>query len=154
MAESAAKKDADELTYVPGPDDPAQTRWRGFTFQANVPRKIDSAEMLEAARGNPHFRVNGEKPAPSKVEPTTTNQYRGWAIKWVRECKSLDDLIGRWASERSLRDKCEVGDDDLRQMRPFIDPAFENMMKAEGLRPMDVSALLLRHGLASLEWRA
>jgi hypothetical protein len=80
-------KEADTITYVPGPGDPPTTTWNTIEFQAGIPVAVDqtirvpirqmhqnpdgtvttraveqSVPMTELARGNPKFSVNGEKP--------------------------------------------------------------------------------------------
>lgn len=86
-------KNYDEITYVPGPQDPPFTRWNGVDFQANKPVRVSKDKtvlapirkenvladgsivsrgieqrisMGELAKGSPVFRVNGVDPAPRK----------------------------------------------------------------------------------------
>lgn len=43
--------------------DPHMTVWNGHTFHANVPKELDRvkhADMIETARGNPWFSVDGK----------------------------------------------------------------------------------------------
>lgn len=57
-----------KITYIPlDPGDPSTTVWNGLVFKANVPNEIDGshyfdAEMIERARGNPWFSVDGDPP--------------------------------------------------------------------------------------------
>jgi hypothetical protein len=82
-------KDTDTITYVPGGDDPPSTEWNGIVFRAGKPVSVtrqntvrvpitecrmapdgtvttraieQSVPMVDLAKGNPKFSVNGEKP--------------------------------------------------------------------------------------------
>lgn len=52
------------LVYTPLDNgDPPWVTWNGVTFKANVPKELRHAshgEMIELARGNPHFSVDGK----------------------------------------------------------------------------------------------
>lgn len=68
-----AKKDDDKATsasvvYVPGPEDPASVVWNGKTFTAGQPVEITDPIMIESAKGNPSFNVDGEDKAKAAEE--------------------------------------------------------------------------------------
>jgi hypothetical protein len=93
MAETHEKRDYDEITYVPGPQDPNFTRFNNVTFKANVPTKVEHSKtvqqlirkvrehddgsvttsgvetrvtMAKALEDNPCFSINGKPPRPRK----------------------------------------------------------------------------------------
>lgn len=150
----ADPKTPDTITYVPGPDDPVHTVWRGIRFVANVPQEVADPKMVKAAKGNRHFLVNGERsPDTEAPEPTTPQQYRAWAVRWFNECDGIDALLTRWGKERGMRDNCEIGYDDYKVMRPLLDPIFEQKRNAENVRNIDLQHKMMAHGLTILEWR-
>lgn len=52
-----------EIIYRAGLDDPKVTTWRGQTFISGESNDITDEAMIESARGNPHFDVDGESKA-------------------------------------------------------------------------------------------
>lgn len=57
------------ITYVPRPGDDAFTVWFGMKFAANVPRETTNPEMIELAKTNPWFSLDGAKPVARKLPP-------------------------------------------------------------------------------------
>ena len=81
--------------------------------------------MLEIARSNPDFTIEGEEkgsvPRTGKGKaPKTPEEYRAHAMAWIVAAKGMDDLE-RWDDEEALREKCGVGDDDLKFLQPHFD---------------------------------
>src|SRR5437899_475089 len=139
----------DEITYIPGEGDPAKTTWNGVTFHANKPVKVSRRHtvlvpmrqefsapdgsiisraiekripMVELAKGNPFFSVNGKEPA-KRIEgkarvPDTPETYRGYAMAWIAEATSDRSIDARWAAEAGLREKCGVNDADIAWLMP------------------------------------
>lgn len=126
--------DATMVTYVPRFDgDPANTEVHGLKFKANVPRPISDPRVIEMAKGNPWFTVGSEKPAPLPTvgKPTSDVQYRQYAVAWVQNSKSSEEMTKRWDAEEELRTDCGVGSDDIEYVRAFFDPKFEKLKRAE-----------------------
>lgn len=150
----------DEVTYVPGHGDRPVTKWNGIEFRANVAVRIPRNKcvmapvkqesqlpdgsivtraierripMVELARGNPVFMVNGVK--PKKREgldvrlPVDANSYRSYAIRWIAGCNLADEMIDRWNGEQKLRDRCGVDAQDLHHILPFFEA---RKMECEG----------------------
>lgn len=120
LAERAAKPPT--ITYIPlHPGDPADTLWNRHRFRANVavvPQDVkgglSAEEMVEAARGNPWFAVEGEEQAKATpVIPETPEQYRSFAVAWIRLATDSKEMARRWRSEDDLRVQCGCGDDDV-----------------------------------------
>lgn len=63
--EDAVSPSTVKVTYQPlDAGDPHMTEWNGHTFHANVPKELDRtkhADMIETARGNPWFSVDGKR---------------------------------------------------------------------------------------------
>jgi hypothetical protein len=142
----------DEITYCPGQFDPPRTEWNGVRFKANVPVKISKKQtvlvplreeflqpdgsritraverrvpMVELAKGNHTFSVNGAEPVAHKVGtdhvPTSPDEYRGYAIAWISSSTKSSEMDARWDGEERLRDKCGVSEQDIAYLRPFFE---------------------------------
>ena len=126
---------SEQITYLPGPDDPSTTKWRGYLFQANVPKTVAVPEMIEQARGNKFFHVGPFDPAKDSVKvvpsekPTTPEQYRSYAVEWFKRVKTLDEFDTRWMAEEVLREKCGVGTDDIDYLMSLIQPKRAELKK-------------------------
>lgn len=57
-----------QVTYVPGPGDPAVVTWRGVQFVAGKPQAITDESMYEAALTNPAFNCDGQDVAAERAE--------------------------------------------------------------------------------------
>ncbi|MBV8474519.1 MAG: hypothetical protein JO107_10270 [Hyphomicrobiales bacterium] len=152
----AAPDEGEDVTYIPGPHDPVEVKWRGHAFKANVPKRVKDAEMIEAARGNRHFRVGAEAlDAPNPNEPPKTAMgYRAWALNWMKGVESVDDLVSKWAGDRVLRQTCEVGSDDIAYLGTLIEPKLRALRLREGLDEQGVANIWIKHGVLELPWRA
>lgn len=60
-----------KVTYHPEQGDPINTEWHGIKFVGNVPKDVPVAkrDLIEAAKSNPWFSVEGSPRAP-KILPT------------------------------------------------------------------------------------
>lgn len=157
-----------KVTYRPGDGAPVNTTWNGVRFTANVPvvlsldnprhfievpmPKVVETEdgtyatrtmtarvsMIESARGNHQFEVEGHKravlPVAAGHKPRTPEEYRGWAQAWFASAGTMDpdtteedeiqtsrQMLERWDDEEALRERIGVGEDDLAFLKPFFD---------------------------------
>lgn len=82
--------------------------------------------MIEIAKTNPSFEVEGEapvairKPGRPRV-PRTSEDYRSHAQAWIAASEDHEDLEQRWTEEDELRQRCDVGEDDLQYLKPFFE---------------------------------
>lgn len=137
---SVAKKPAPrtvDVTYAPQHGDPVSTVWHGHTFHANKPTPVPEGHpLLKQATSNPWFTVAGQD-APVQVSadqavPTTSEEYRAYAIAWFKTVESSAEMKARWASEEGLRVSCGVGTDDLEYLNKLYVPRLAELEKAEG----------------------
>jgi hypothetical protein len=156
VPEVKAAADHDEITYVPEDGDPVRVKWNGIEFKAHVPVKISRKHtvlslirkeremsdgqivsraleqripMVDLARGNCRFMVNGEAPAERKTgrvaAPENSDEYRGYAMRWIAASTEPSAMDARWVSEEMLREKCGCDDADLVYLRPFFEARVE-----------------------------
>jgi len=161
QTQAKAAETVDEITYHPGEGDPARTKWNGLEFKAYVPVKVSAKHtvavpireeikqpdgsiitraverripMLELARQNHKFSVNGEAPFMHKMGaarvPTTPDEYRGYAISWIAASTAASAMDARWEAEETLREKCGVEDTDIAYLRPFFEARREQVTPA------------------------
>jgi len=126
-----------KVTYRPGIHDPSTVVWNEIEFQANIPVELTDENtitidmpvqhvtddglirtitrrqkipMVDAAKGNPFFRVEGEAApkAPVMKSPINAEQYKLWATKWINEADDYDLLMERWENETKLRERCKA----------------------------------------------
>lgn len=133
---SAAAPAAVEVTYTPGREDPVSVTWNKIVFEANKPRMVNDPRIVERAKRNPWFKVEGEKQADKGYDPATdtpvnSTQYRAYAITWLKTVKSSSELTTRWSKEEELRATCDVGTDDLDYIARHYDPRLEELRKME-----------------------
>lgn len=124
------------ITYCPRAGDPVSTVWGKLTFEANKPRPVSDPRLIEKAKANPWFKVEGEKQAEASFDPGTdvpvnSTQYRAYAITWLKTTNKSTDLQKRWSEEEALRTSCDVGQDDLEYLARFYDPRLEQLVKME-----------------------
>jgi len=107
-------QDGELINGIVQPDGSIQTR--------HVERKVP---MVELAKNNPAFSVNGETPAKRKMGtakvPTDSDEYRGYCIAWVAASTNQLEMDARWNAEQDLRDKCGCDDRDIGYLRPFFE---------------------------------
>lgn len=153
-------KESAEVTYIPGDGDPHKVLWNGIEFRANVPVTLhrdrmvsvplrkehyladgtlqsrgveQKVSMIELARHNPSFSVDGvktERLIGTARLPTDNDQYRGYALAWIRDATSVQQLDVRWDAESSLRERCGCDDKDMMFLRPFFDARRSEMKEA------------------------
>ena len=148
------------VAYIPGDGDPNKVVWNGVEFRANVAIELPSTKtvrvsvrkeyqtpegdlrsrsvdqfipMIELAKGNPSFSVDGVQSARrmgSARLPVDNDQYRGYALAWIRDATSLSQLTQRWDAEESLRDRCGCDTKDIQWLRPFLEARREEVREA------------------------
>ena len=164
--EIPAEAVTETITYIPGDGDPVSVLWGGHTFKANVPKEItghpDGTEreklnmhMIERARDNKTFTVGNAKPKrEQKRAPETAEQYRGYMIDWLQDpaIQHAEDLIARFAKDRTLRAACEVGSDDYSYLSTLFMPRLHKLATADELTEGQVSHLWMQHGFNELPW--
>lgn len=135
------------VTYVPQPGDPAETMWNGHRFVANVPRPVKHVAMIEQAKSNPWFEVEGHDKSGDADPgmPKDSDGYRRHAVDWFkatdwyskrddqgRPMPNSKEFEDRWESEEKLREACGVGGDDLEYLDKLYTPRLAELKKAEG----------------------
>lgn len=151
----APVEDGEELTYLPADGDPHTIKWRGHEFKANTPKRVNDADHIEAARGNRFFRVGNDGPKENpNLAPATSQQYRAHVVKWMKDVETVGALIQKWASERVLRQTCEVGLDDVSYLGSLVEPKLRAMRMKEGMSDGDVANTWMRAGILELPWRS
>jgi len=143
MSPSDHAKDADKhepqedgvnVTYIPQEGDPAHVTWNGHTFHANKPVRLKHPDMIDKAKGNPWFSVEGHDRAAKSADkgmPTDWESYRRYAIQWFKDVRSSSAMVRRWEDEESLRDKCGVGTDDLEYLNKLYAPRLAELKRLE-----------------------
>jgi hypothetical protein len=144
LAERALAEQASlpKITYIPiHPGDPADTLWNRHRFRANVPVQVrdvpqglTAVQMVEAARGNPWFAVEGEEQARAiPITPETPEQYRSYAIGWIRTAVTVREIESRWRNEEDLRVQCGVSDSEMADILGVKKNRLDIMKQAEAL---------------------
>lgn len=146
LAEKPAKAEkADKqptITYTPIHDgDPHSTLWNRHRFHANKPvdvadikNGLTAAEMIELAKGNPWFKVEGFDQAKAKPSvPDTSEQYRGYAVGWIRVSHSTKEMARRWRDEEDLRIQCGCGEDDVEYIQTIYKARYGILREQEAL---------------------
>jgi hypothetical protein len=145
-AEIAARADREKtpsITYTPiHPGDPADTLWNRHRFRANIPVApqdvkggLSAIEMVELAKSNPWFAVEGEEQArATPIVPETPEQYRSYAVAWIRLSTSTKEMSSRWRSEDDMRVQCGVGDDDIEYIQGIYRPRLAILKEQEALQ--------------------
>jgi len=99
--------------------------------------------MIELAKTNPSFQVEGEAPALARKPgrprtPRTSEDYRSHAQAWISASDDFEEMIQRWEDEEPLRERCEVGDDDKSYLRPFFDAKVHQLGGSPEKHPMQM----------------
>jgi hypothetical protein len=171
-----AKTDSltETITYVPGDGDPSHVKWGGHTFKANLPKEITghpegstteqlNHQIIESARNNPSFTVGSDKPGRRKSRadalPTDAKSYRAYVVAWLKEEREgrsvyqhAEDLIARFAQDRDLQAKCEVGFDDYQWLGTLFMPRLHELAEGDELAEAQIAALWVQHGYNQLPW--
>ena len=155
-----------ELVYVPGQGDPISVKWGGHTFHANIAKTITgnhdgterekvNAHVIERARENPHFTVDGKRPRHAKLDnPKSPDEYKRYFVSWLKN-ETFDDagaLLDRFVKDRNLQIAADVGPDDFAFMRDLFEPRLYDLMKADGLTDPQVAAMWAARGVNVLPW--
>lgn len=121
------------ITYVPGDGDPAEVTWNGHKFQANVPRPVANPTMIEQAKGNLCFTVEGhdKKAGPDPSEPKTPEAYKAYAVDWFKKATSAADFESRWDDEEDMRERAGVGSDDIDWLESIARPRLAELKKQD-----------------------
>lgn len=90
--------------------------------------------MIDQAKGNPSFQVEGEVPAAARKPgrpriPRTSEDYRSYALAWISAMEDVQDLAERWDAEETLRENIGVGEDDLKYLTPFFQAKHHELKK-------------------------
>jgi hypothetical protein len=93
----------------------------GQIVSRSVPKRVPLFELL---KDNPAFMINGVAPKPrgnalSRL-PTDPDQYRGYAVGWIREARDAPTIQARWDGEEQLRERLGVSVSDLAFIVPFL----------------------------------
>jgi hypothetical protein len=131
-----------KVTYCPeGDGAPHETIWNRHRFRANipisvrdVPQGLTAAQMIEVAKNNPHFSVEGFPKAKSVgAIPDSPERYRSYAVGWIRIANSSDEMNKRWKDEAELREECGVGSDDVEYLQTIFQPRQAILKESEKL---------------------
>ena len=162
IAQASNGNEYDEITYLPQDGDPLRIEWNGVKFSAMVPVRVSRKQtvlvpivqykflpdgtrvsqaietripMVEMARSNKFFMVNGERPAEvvsARMRvPTDPDQYRGYAIAWIAGSTSASTMDARWKAEAILRERCGCTDTDMVYLMPFFEARVTECSGAE-----------------------
>lgn len=159
-------KVVEQVTYVPGRDDPSYTKWCGHTFQANVAKEIKgdpegttqeklNAQLIESARNNPHFAVGGKQARRSGAKtPKDAKGYLAYFVDWLRDetFEHPEELIARFARDRDLQAQCEVGADDFARIGELFMPRLADLTKANDISEAQLAAMWVNAGYNQLPW--
>lgn len=156
------RDNASSVVYSPNDGDPIRTSIHGVEFRANIPviiphdrmcsvmqtRKTLGPEgeerskghevkipLVELLRTNQYFIVDGvelKRRHGSQRLPTDPDQYRGYALGWIRATNTLRQLKERWEGEEPLREKCGLEMGDLNYLQPFLDARREQLGEMTG----------------------
>jgi len=81
--------------------------------------------MVELAKGNCRFSVNGAAPSATKLgkmrQPTNSDEYRGYALAWIASATDPAQMDARWANEKTLRETCGCTEQDEASLLPFFE---------------------------------
>jgi hypothetical protein len=134
MAKQDGKPEGVKVIYRPQSGDPVEVMWNNHRFRANEPTVVRSDGMIELAKGNPFFEVEGEEKAQvgRPAKPKTAEEYRSYAVRWFKSAKTAAELEQRWGAEEELRKECGVGTDDIEYLSSLYDPRLAELKKAEG----------------------
>lgn len=168
MSEENSGPLTDTLTYLPGEGDPATVKWGGHVFRANVGKEIKgdpdgtpqeqvNHQIIVSARNNhPHFSVAGQKGPRKQRNPVPTNaeEYRRYFVGWLNDPSivSAEIMIERFAKDRELQSRCEVGTDDFAFIRDLFMPKLSDLARADEMSNEQVAQLWLNHGYNQLPW--
>lgn len=145
----------EDVTYLSSEGGPNTTKWRGIEFKANIPVRLTDKSHIEAARMSKFYRVGSARAGDVlSGTPKTAMEYRGYVVDWIKDCETVDQVAAHWASDRDLRSKCEVGQDDVSYLGTLVEPKLHALRMKEGLSEMAVAGIWVKHGVLDLPWRS
>lgn len=147
------------VTYTPLDEgDPVVVTWNGIKFQANVPIELSPSQtvlqtiilkdedpdgiirskpvdkkvsMIELAKLNPHFRVEGftqaKRTDPSS--PRTPEEYKAYAVRWINTSTQHNEMDRRWTAERGMREALGCGEDLLEEISSLFERKYTTLMR-------------------------
>jgi hypothetical protein len=82
--------------------------------------------LVEMARGNCRFSVNGAAPAFTDKKghartPETASEYKSYAMAWIAQANNKLNMTQRWKNEAPLRADVGFGGDDETNILMFFD---------------------------------
>jgi hypothetical protein len=104
------------------------------------PTEVPEAAPADKAKAAPHQNVKSakddgdKKPKvydPNTDLPTTSEQYRGFALAWIKTVDESEAMDLRWKEEEELRQKCGWGSDDEEYLATFFNQKRTEMVAAE-----------------------
>jgi hypothetical protein len=137
-----------KITYAPVSESaPYETIWNKHRFRANIPTAVrdvvggnTAAQMIESAKTNPDFMVEGfPRAIPRALDPETPEQYKTYAVGWIRHSINSVELMRRWKNERDLREECGVGTDDEEYLHSILNPRHSLLKESEKLQAAAVN---------------
>jgi len=146
----------EQVTYTPAPGDNPEVVWMGHKFRAHIPHPVTNSRLVEMAKTNKFFHVGEFDPKLHAFKdevpmPQTAEAYRGWAVRWFKDMRSVDEFANRWANEAKMRGKLEVGYDDYHYMSSLAQPLIDELIRKED-EPRKVRDEIIRRGdFADLE---
>lgn len=150
---------SEQITYMPGPEDPVSTKFHGHVFHANVPKTVTNYDLVKKLRDHPNpffklgtFDPNTDKAPPEGFfgEPKTADQYKAHAVGWVKKCAEIEDMAKTWVAEQRIREMCEVGTDDYAWLGTIFVPKMRDLARKAELNDSQLSQLWQRYGVFSL----
>ena len=143
-----AEKSQPKITYAPVSESaPYETIWNKHRFRANIPVAVrdivggnTAAQMIESAKHNPDFMVEGFPRADARpIDPETPEQYKIYAVGWIRLAVNAAEMKRRWNSEKDLREDCGVGADDEEYLASIFNPRLSLLKESEKLQTAAVN---------------
>lgn len=137
-----------KITYSPVSESaPYETIWNKHRFRANVPVVVrdvsggnTAAQMIESAKLNTDFMVDGFPRAQARpIDPETPEQYKTYAVGWIRHSVSSTEMTRRWRNEKDLREDCGVGTDDEEYLASIFQPRLSLLKESEKLQAAAVN---------------
>lgn len=129
-APPAAKPEGTLVTWRPGSGEPAEMTWQRRKWQANVGVRITDAAVVEAAKHNQFFEVEGfERAFAPQVhrDPRTPEEYRAHANAWINAATSRKEMRQMLKEEAGLREACGCGSDDMDLIKSFYEPKYNSL---------------------------
>lgn len=148
MAAELASEPGELVTYLPGEGDPSSVKWNGHIFNAHVPKRITDEGMIASAKGNKFFHVGHFDAAARQVAlsavaelPATADQYRAHVVNWLKNVKTIHEMVTQWAAEHDLREACGVGSDDYSFIGSLFNPKMHELQQAAELNNTQLADL-------------